>query len=151
MGQFSWLDCVTHKQIVDNKRKGVFLLVPAKFSGEYGNAIFEKEYDGYGNFGGYDVYDLIADWNKEFVPILLEYAEKGWWTCDVNEPTKDNLLRFYKGEGITCEKRWLGIVMACYDEDNFKLPYPIKITYCHGATYEHCIPSETDPNQGWED
>jgi hypothetical protein len=30
------------------------------------------------------------------------------------------------------------------------LPFPIKITHNSNATYEHCRPSKSDPNQGWE-
>ena len=46
--------------------------------------------------------------------------------------------------------RWIGIELACYDEDNAALPYPIKITYDVNAVYEYCAPSLSDPNQGWE-
>jgi hypothetical protein len=40
--------------------------------------------------------------------------------------------------------------MACYDEDNFALEYPIKIT-SRVTEYEWAFPSKTDPDQGWED
>ena len=46
-------------------------------------------------------------------------------------------------------KRELGISIACYDEQNFKLPYPIKITYDDQAVYEKCKPSKSDENQGF--
>lgn len=57
----------------------------------------------------------------------------------------------YEGcyDGIDCELRWLGIVMACYDEDNAALEYPIKIT-TREMEYEKVAPSLSDPNQGWE-
>lgn len=44
--------------------------------------------------------------------------------------------------------RLVGICLACYDEDNVRLPYPIKITkepYEYGSVGA----SEADPNQGW--
>ena len=39
-------------------------------------------------------------------------------------------------------------MMACYDEDNFALKYPIKIT-TEEMDYGDVPPSEVDPNQGW--
>ena len=39
--------------------------------------------------------------------------------------------------------------MACYDEDNFVLDYPIKIT-TKEMEYEDVKPSRSDPCQGWE-
>ena len=64
MGQFSWLDCITGEQVVNNKRRDVYVLVPKEFQSEYGVRIKETCYDGYGHFGGYDVFDLVADWNR---------------------------------------------------------------------------------------
>ena len=150
MGQFSWLDCVTGKQIVDDKKKDVYLLVPKEFREEFGEYIKEECYDGYGRFGGYDVYDLIADWNKDFIPIMLQYAEHGKWKGGLSKKDKERLQNFYEGKPYDCEKRWLGIMMGCYDEDNRKLFYPIKVTYCIFKEYERCEPSLSDPNQGWE-
>lgn len=68
MGQFSWLDCDRenegHRAILDNVADDVYVLVPKEFGGGH---ILETEYDGYGNFGGHDIYDLVADWNKEYI------------------------------------------------------------------------------------
>lgn len=44
-----------------------FLLVPKPFQEQYGKAIVNHCYDGYGNFGGYDVYELVALWNQDYV------------------------------------------------------------------------------------
>jgi len=147
MGQFSWLDCKTREQIVDNKKRDVYVLVPKEFGGGH---IKEECYDGYGNFGGYDIYDLLPEWNKEFIPIMLAYVEKGRWTCRLDEDDIQNLKAFYEGKEITCPKRYLGVLMGCYDDDNRKLFYPIKITHNKYVTYECCEPSLSDPNQGWE-
>ena len=57
MGQFSWLDCKTGEQILDNVARDVYLLLPN------GGHIRETCYDGYGNFGGRDAYALLATWN----------------------------------------------------------------------------------------
>lgn len=118
MGQFSWLDCITNEQIIDNKQRDVFVLVPAVFGGGH---IHEWCYDGYGNFNGNDIYALVANWN---CPEL----------CN----------------GDIDHDRTIGIDIACYDEDNAGLKYPIKITHDKDAIYEECNFSPADPNQGWE-
>lgn len=146
MGQFSWLDCIDESQIVDDAYTNVYLLVPKQFGGGH---IVETCYDGYGNFGGVDVYDLVADWNREMIPEILRRINNRNWVCDVDEADKRNLQAFYEGKKIDCEKRWIGIIMGCYDQDNAALEYPIKITHSENAVYEECRPSKSDPDQGW--
>lgn len=150
MGQFSWIYSDTNKQLVDNKRADTYLLVPKPFQEKYGKAIFESCYDGYGRFGTYDVYDLIPEWNKEMIPEIIHRIKAKNWVCSTSEKDITNLQNYYEGKPITCELRWLGIIMACYDEDNFALEYPIKIT-TREMDYENASPSESDPNQGWEE
>lgn len=146
MGQFSWLDCQTGDQILDDYKRTSYLLVPRDFGGGH---IEEPCYDGYGNFGGNDVYDLVADWNKEMIPEIVRRIRKGSWVCTKEESDCEKLMAFYNDEPYSCDKRWLGILMACYDEDNASLEYPIKITYDPNAVYENCKPSPSDPDQGW--
>lgn len=150
MGQFSWIYSDTNKQVVDDKEADTYLLVPKAFQHKYGKAIHEGCYDGYGNFGGYDVYDLIAEWNKDCIPEIIRRIGKGTWRCGVSGKDVCNLEAYYHGDEIDCELRWLGIIMACYDEDNFALEYPIKIT-SKPMEYEQADASRSDPNQGWED
>ena len=149
MGQFSWIYSDTNKQLIDNKRADTYLLVPKPFQEKYGKAIYEDCYDGYGRFGKYDVYDLIPEWNKEMIPEIIRRIKDENWKCSTSENDITNLQNYYEDKPITCELRWLGIVMACYDEDNFALEYPIKIT-TKEMEYENTRPSESDPNQGWE-
>lgn len=149
MGQFSWIYSDTNKQLIDNRKADTFLLVPKPFQEKYGKAIYESCYDGYGRFGRCDVYDLIPEWNKEMIPEIIRRIKDGDWKCSTSENDITNLQNYYEGKPITCELRWLGIVMACYDEDNFSLEYPIKIT-TKEMEYENVKPSESDPNQGWE-
>lgn len=66
MGQFSWITCDTKEQVVNNEIKDVYVLVPKEFGKEN---ILEQCYDGYGNFGNHDIYDLVADWNKNYITI----------------------------------------------------------------------------------
>ena len=149
MGQFSWIYSDTNKQLIDNRKADTYLLVPKPFQEKYGKAIYESCYDGYGRFGRYDVFDLIPEWNKEMIPEIIRRIKDGNWKCNTSENDITNLQNYYEGKPITCELRWLGIVMACYDEDNFALEYPIKIT-TKEMEYENVKPSESDPNQGWE-
>lgn len=149
MGQFSWIYSDTNKQLIDNRMADTYLLVPKPFHEKYGKAIYESCYDGYGRFGRYDVYDLIPEWNKDMIPEIIRRIKAGNWKCKTNENDITNLQNYYEGKPITCELRWIGIVMACYDEDNFALEYPIKIT-TKEMEYEDVKPSESDPNQGWE-
>ena len=92
MGQFSWLYSDTNKQVVDNKEADAYLLVPEPYQEEYGKYILETCYDGYGHFGNYDVYELVALWNRKNMPLN---------TSAVKEPELsdfDGLLDFEKEE-----------------------------------------------------
>ena len=149
MGQFSWIYSDTNKQVIDNRKADTYLLVPEPFQDKYGKAIYEWHYDGYGMFDKYDVYDLVPEWNKNMIPEIIRRQKNGTWGCSMSEADIQNLQNYYEDKPITCELRWLGIMMACYDEDNFALEYPIKIT-SKEMDYKDAKPSESDPNQGWE-
>lgn len=138
MGQFSWLDCVDGSQIVDNRKADVFLLIPKEFGGGH---IHTEYYDGYGTFGRYDVYDLVVDWNREY---LEEYRQDHSFKVDWLQKCASVAEAFEK-----MGKRDIGISIACYDEDNSRLRYPIKITHSATAVYEECDYSPSDPDQGW--
>ena len=166
MGQFSWLDCVTGEQILDDYPRDVYVLVPQEFGGGH---IVESYYEGYGDFGGHDIYDLVADWNKKTMTIgNLEGIEPSGWDYDGGEKyylaavnrygekvnrfidfkngMSDKKMKEQYGDNY---KRMIGIDIACYDKQNAALKYHIKITYDKNAIYENCEPSLSDPNQGW--
>ena len=144
MGQFSWLDCETRNQILVDVHRNVYVLVPKEYGRE---SIIEKCYEGYGIFGGTDIFDLVADWNRHMIPRMFE-SKTRWKESSL--VSKEDLMAFYNGKPIECEKRLIGIWMACYDADNAALDYPIKITHNKYAVYEDCHPSWSDPNQGWK-
>ena len=73
MGQFSWLDCKTGEQVLDNVERDVYLLVPDEFGGGH---IEEHCYDGYGRFGGRDAYALVAQWNCPEKCIGIDEADR---------------------------------------------------------------------------
>ena len=141
MGQFSWICSDTNRQLLNDTHADTYLLVPKPFQEKYGKTIYEGYYDGYGRFGGYDVYNLIPEWNKEMIPEIIRRIKNGTWFCNATESDVKDLLNYYSGEEIGCDLRHLGIIMACYDEDNFSLEYPIKITTME-MEYENVSPSK---------
>lgn len=72
MGNFSWIYSDTNKAMKDNKVADSYLLVPPEFQSEYGPYIKETCYDGYGHMNGYDVYALVALWNRKYLPMDYE-------------------------------------------------------------------------------
>ena len=192
MGCFSWIYCDTNKPLKIGK--SARLLIPATFNnGNKGGSIYESAYDGYGNFGGRDVYDLVAEWNREFLSEdMLEkepklenfgglyrfeidkYRESGMSEEEINMRNLAQKEKYYRAalqrrqvsidrltdyrNGMSDNKmeekygkywkRELGIDIACYDDQNAALPYPIKIAAKLGSIYETQPASKGDPNQG---
>ena len=58
-GQFSWLTQDTGKQIGSERQNTIDVYM----YDDKGNKFKERKYDGYGNFGGKDYYDLLANMN----------------------------------------------------------------------------------------
>ena len=79
MGQFSWICSDTNRQLLNDTHADTYLLVPKPFQEKYGKTIYEGYYDGYGRFGGYDVYNLIPEWNKEMIPEIIRRIKNGTW------------------------------------------------------------------------
>ena len=114
MGQFSWITSDTQRSVSNITPFPVYVLCPD------GEIIEETDYEGYGIFGGRDIYQLVAEWN-----------------C----PEKCN--------GDVDHDRRIGISIACYDEDNAGLEFPIKIVEDVNLLYGDVKPSPGCPNQGW--
>ena len=125
MGCFSWCTSDTKKSIAigmtgyDDCPKKVYLLNP------FGEPYVEENYDGYGTFGGNDVYALLAKWNA---PGLCEDEAGNWLPDD--------------------EIRDIGIEIGCYNVQQVKLKYPIKIVE-KVVPYEEAKISPNCPGQGW--
>lgn len=158
MGVFSWLDCEDNSQILIGDSLPCYVLIPKEFGGGH---ICEFNYDGYGHFGCYDIYDLVFEWNRNYLQNFFDNLDT--WECGFSDNELKALEKAskekvkvsfdwedyeYDFDGI--EKRELGIVLACYDEDNSRLKYPIKITHNPKATYEDCGFSASDEYQGCE-
>ena len=134
MGCFSWKFADKN-----NKRRlkidgAAYVLCPD------GTILYEQFYNGYGDFAGKDIYDLAADWNREYLSQNPEFIIKScgrmvssfkWYLyyADLKLSPKEIEKRL-REDGIwydSTEYRDIGISIACYDEDNAALPYPIKI------------------------
>ena len=150
MGMFSWKYANTDnkKAMLDNVKANSYLLVPAPFQSKYGKYILEKEYDGYGHMGGYDIYELIVEWNKDYIPMIIE--QRNGKVADGKPMYTNAFMNYYEGKEIDCPLRYLGIDIACYNKDNERLPFPIKITNAP-CEYNSVGASKEDPNQGWGD
>ena len=102
--------------------------------------IVEHYYNGYGDFGGHDIYDLVVDWNKNYLTaIIKDLKEKNVikvlltpemeeiakaFQEDNDEELRDILERCPEYERKEW-KRTLGIIISCRNNEN--IPYPIKI------------------------
>lgn len=172
MGFFSWKTSDTDRSIsnIYSKRDTfpVYVLRPEEFGGGY---IEECQYNGYGDFDGHDIYELVVDWNKpylttEHIPAPVqecwEQDEKNaelYYQMRVSEYRTDlSLLKDYiadKDESyMVCEygddyKRHLGVSIAHNDNLNAALKYPIKIVEDKNISYGDAKPSVTCPLQGY--
>lgn len=136
-----------------------------------GTLVKESCYEGYGRFGGIDVYDLAADWNKDAIPDLLKseaFMDAATWgpKCPYKDKVVQDALVEYAKNGADAMfavldtlpkdhagriwfneneyKRSIGIMLCC-GETNPMVPFPIKIVdYKRNATpetYEYLPPS----------
>lgn len=171
MGQFSWYTCDTRKRILCNRKKEIYVLIPAEYGGGH---IKEMCYDGYGHFGGKDIWELVAEWNQRY--LIVEYLKKPtreWYDQSMDktlieeyfqksmERYKDKCQRLldYKNGVSNSDmsqkygkewKREIGIDIACGNSQNRKIKYPIKIAEAFDAVYETCKYSKRDPKHGWQ-
>lgn len=128
-----------------------------------GSYIRTDSYDGYGNFGFEDAYELVVDFN--LVHIVLNYkalkrgnenllAEKSEYIVKLIGKFVEYELSEYKmstdPEVPDDWKREIGIAIAGEDESNISLPFPLKIVsrMDTGIRYKDLPPSLQDPLQG---
>lgn len=97
MGTFSWCDCCNYKKYIKVHSKA-FVLVPKEYHDKYGKIISESSYDGYGTFGSYDIYDLVAEWNRKYIQQPEKYFKKperykymGLWDFEKDDLRKNGV------------------------------------------------------------
>lgn len=162
MGSFSWLLSDTKRALKYGsdaylpfpQDQGAFGLMP-------GTVLYEDFYDCQGSFSGYDVYDLVAMWNREYLSGHPDYivpdrnkkvSEYSWYKyySDLSMDDKSITQMMRACEHHRCFSfRYIGIDIACGNRNNKKLPYPIKICKLReNACYEELAYSKDDPLQG---
>ena len=175
MGVYSWCTSDTRKSIpccmpFGDLPETVYLLNP------FGEPYEESDYEGYGEFGCHDVYDLVVDWNRKYLtpdnipkPDRRDYPrdedgdvyfaramEKYQVLCkavsEYAQGASDEYMQKTYGNVIGYAdgsdwKRCLGVTIACMEEDHVKLRYPIKIVE-HPIPYEEAGMSPSCPFQG---
>lgn len=128
--------------------------------------ILEQAYDGYGLFDGKDAYELVVDWNKQYLMDIfkkLEAArdsstqERGYkyvkhvaqmFVDDKSSAEIDNYIASAVAAGLIAPyirkdwKRHIGIIIACGD-NNINIPFPLKITTLRRRKYADLYPSVT--------
>ena len=124
--------------------------------------IVEPCYDGYGKFGGRDIYELVTEWNKPYLESIFESIEKrcpegfyGQSLKPIAVAYQNNDMEVLKKEieklpeGSTVRKEWkreIGITISCDGDNNSLLPYPIKIVNAvRHKPYDQLHPSSGCP------
>ena len=127
-GQFSWMTMDTDEQIGSETENTIEVYMVDNMGNEY----FEPEYDGYGNFGGKDYYDVLATMN-------------GFTQEDVGIKNK-------KGHETT-ELRSIGIDLAfeLLEPKEGEVLFPALVTNpaMVGSGWDFTQQPENDPNQSW--
>lgn len=105
--------------------------------------IEEPCYEGYGDFDGHDIYDLVVDWNKDHLteipslPGFKKWGDSAAYEAIMMAYQEDDEESLQKAIDAAAAndsfmktewKRIIGIYIAC--ENNHLLPYPIKIVNC---------------------
>ena len=76
MGLFSFVACDTGNRIKVGTYKEYYLLIPKHLQNQYDSYIKETRYDGYGDWGGYNIFVLLAEFNKGNASKIIPLMEK---------------------------------------------------------------------------
>lgn len=109
MGFFSWRKSDDQKPI--RNRWASRRATPCKMIDDQGNEWIEKDYEGYGVFGGMDFYELVDKMNGGDGDRV-----RGLDLCDVNhhDPAPDN-VKTPRLVSLNCKKAWSELAPSKYD------------------------------------
>lgn len=162
MGYFTWTDARRHPKILKNgdyaAADKIGYGVYAKVVCPDNTEIIETYYEGYGDFDGHDIYDLVVDWNKAYLNCIFGKMPEDHWGYHLKGlaiafQNDDTLTLMAEIERIVESgkeppyfrddwKRTIGIAISCDDKDNDSLPFPIKITTTKWhRKYDELVPS----------
>ncbi len=141
MGYFTWKDCQGFRKKSLGYGSMVYVFCPN------GELLTEPCYEGYGEFDGQDIYELVVDWNRPWLQDIFDRKAKeepGHFGCELHDvaaiaatggdEAAEALVKERVAAGIyarlmlTDWKRSIGIAIACMDKDNATLPFPIKLS-----------------------
>ena len=126
-GQFSWMTQDTGQQIGSQDENKI----PVYMFDDKGKYYYENDYDGYGEFGGKDYYDLVAEMN-------------GYTADDAEELG-----------GMFNNLRGIGVKLAFGElepKNGGPVLFPALVTKPDKFNYKShnfAVEAETDPNQSW--
>ena len=101
MGFFSWKTSDTGESI-PNRHSGRKTFA-VKMLDDKGNEYIERSYEGYGEFGGVDYYELLALMNNQKLPQYPDLRDRGI-RIEFNKRCKN--VRRPKLVTLHCTKRW---------------------------------------------
>lgn len=136
MGYFTWTDCITGKILGYDKK--MYVICPDN------SVITEESYFGYGVFGGHDINDLVAEWNRPYLDTSILEVPKNFsllmerYKLGASDKEMKDLYASYGNLPASDWKRNIGIIIACEDDNHKLLKYPIKISRINlnGKKYE---------------
>lgn len=142
----TWQDCIHKNNYVIRQGAEAYVLIPQAFGG---GVIMEKKYECRGNFGNQNIFELIADWNKDFLKIhkneigtfILPKAERnkyfGLLPSEKEQLEKDEIsddeikqikkirreLQYLEAKRIRCEQMILLNDFITYNDSYMKAKY----------------------------
>ena len=141
MGFFSWKTSDTQKSISNiHSTKETFVV---HLITEDGQIYTEYEYDGYGEFGGKDFYELVAELNGITEGTTDEKRSKGIDICFDNNGSGDynGTFKYPKlVENLPNKENW--------EQEWNKLPYPES---CESQGFFYDDEDEEEDNYGWDE
>ncbi len=144
-GQFSWMTQDTGNQIGSQRENTIFVTM----FDDKGNRYEEKGYDGYGEFGGKDYYELLAEMNGINKDNVDELIDK----CKVRVFGKDLTGKLRQcGIELAFESNKKLTVEAAKITGTTKLKYPALYEYPNKFNknrHDFNREAESDPNQSW--
>jgi hypothetical protein len=144
-GQFSWMTQDTGKQIGSERQNTIFVTM----FDDKGNRFEEKGYDGYGEFGGKDYYELLAEMNGINKDNVDELMDK----CKVRVFGKDLTSKLRQcGIELAFESNKKLAVEAAKITGTVKLKFPALYEFPRDFNknrHDFHREAESDPNQSW--